>query len=253
MNILIIEDERPNAERLKRLILRIKPQANILSVLESVSESVEWLDSHEKPDLIMMDIKLSDGLSFEIFDKTQLVDVPIIFTTAYDEYAIKAFKQYSIDYLLKPVDKDELAMAFEKYDQLDIMVNKATNPSIEKLLDEFRPKNYRTRFLLSYRDGFKTVMVSDVLYFYSEQKITKARLTDGTDEIIPHTMDELEQQLDPKLFFRANRQFIICINAVEHVYNYFNNKLKVTMRKNTDVEIIVSRDKAPLLKNWMGY
>ncbi|AIL46110.1 LytTR family DNA-binding domain-containing protein [Elizabethkingia anophelis] len=253
MNILIIEDERPNAERLKRLILGIKPQANILSVLESVSESVEWLDSHEKPDLIMMDIKLSDGLSFEIFDKTQLVDVPIIFTTAYDEYAIKAFKQYSIDYLLKPVDKDELAMAFEKYDQLDIMVNKATNPSIEKLLDEFRPKNYRTRFLLSYRDGFKTVMVNDVLYFYSEQKITKARLTDGTDEIIPHTMDELEQQLDPKLFFRANRQFIICINAVEHVYNYFNNKLKVTMRKNTDVEIIVSRDKAPLLKNWMGY
>ncbi|HFK5507010.1 LytTR family DNA-binding domain-containing protein [Elizabethkingia anophelis] len=253
MNILIIEDERPNAERLKRLILGIKPQANILSVLESISESVEWLDSHEKPDLIMMDIKLSDGLSFEIFDKTQLVDVPIIFTTAYDEYAIKAFKQYSIDYLLKPVDKDELAMAFEKYDQLDIMVNKATNPSIEKLLDEFRPKNYRTRFLLSYRDGFKTVMVSDVLYFYSEQKITKARLTDGTDEIIPHTMDELEQQLDPKLFFRANRQFIICINAVEHVYNYFNNKLKVTMRKNTDVEIIVSRDKAPLLKNWMGY
>ncbi|HFK5586324.1 TPA: LytR/AlgR family response regulator transcription factor [Elizabethkingia anophelis] len=253
MNILIIEDERPNAERLKRLILGIKPQANILSVLESVSESVEWLDSHEKPDLIMMDIKLSDGLSFEIFDKTQLVDVPIIFTTAYDEYAIKAFKQYSIDYLLKPVDKDELAMAFEKYDQLDIMVNKATNPSIEKLLDEFRPKNYRTRFLLSYRDGFKTVMVSDVLYFYSEQKITKARLADATDEIIPHTMDELEQQLDPKLFFRANRQFIICINAVEHVYNYFNNKLKVTMRKNTDVEIIVSRDKAPLLKNWMGY
>lgn len=144
-------------------------------------------------------------------------------------------------------------MAFEKYDQLDIMVNKATNPSIEKLLDEFRPKNYRTRFLLSYRDGFKTVMVGDVLYFYSEQKITKARLADGTDEIIPHTMDELEQQLDPKLFFRANRQFIICINAVEHVYNYFNNKLKVAMRKNTDVEIIVSRDKAPLLKNWMGY
>lgn len=253
MNILIIEDERPNAERLRRLIQGIKPQANILSVLESVSESVEWLETHERPDLIMMDIKLSDGLSFEIFDKTQLVDIPIIFTTAYDEYAIKAFKQYSIDYLLKPVDKDELAMAFEKYDQLDIMVNKATNPSIEKLLDEFRPKNFRTRFLLSYRDGFKTIMVSDVLYFYSEQKITKARLADGTDEIIPHTMDELEQQLDPKLFFRANRQFIICINAVEHVYNYFNNKLKVAMRKNTDVEIIVSRDKAPLLKNWMGY
>ncbi|WP_411897265.1 LytR/AlgR family response regulator transcription factor [Elizabethkingia occulta] len=253
MNILIIEDEIPNAERLTRLIRGIKPQAKILSVLESVSESVEWLESNDKPDLIMMDIKLSDGLSFEIFDKTQLVDVPIIFTTAYDEYAIKAFKQYSIDYLLKPVDKEELSIAFEKYDQIDMLVNKATNPSIEKLLDEFRPKSYRTRFLLSYRDGFKTVMVSDVFYFYSEQKITKARLADGTDEIIPHTMDELEQQLDPKLFFRANRQFIICINAVEHVYNYFNNKLKVAMKKNNDVEIIISRDKAPLLKNWMGY
>ncbi|MDR2231333.1 MAG: LytTR family DNA-binding domain-containing protein [Flavobacteriaceae bacterium] len=253
MNILIIEDERPSAERLIRLIQGIKPQAKILSVLESVSESVEWLESNDKPDLIMMDIKLSDGLSFEIFDKTQLVDVPIIFTTAYDEYAIKAFKQYSIDYLLKPVDKEELGIAFEKYDQLDMLVNKATNPSIEKLLDEFRPKSYRTRFLLSYRDGFKTVMVNDVLYFYSEQKITKARLIDNTDEIIPHTMDELEQQLDPKLFFRANRQFIICINAVEHVYNYFNNKLKVAMKKNNDVEIIISRDKAPLLKNWMGY
>lgn len=253
MNILIIEDEIQNAERLTRLIRGIKPQAKILSVLESVSESVEWLESNDKPDLIMMDIKLSDGLSFEIFDKTQLVDVPIIFTTAYDEYAIKAFKQYSIDYLLKPVDKEELSIAFEKYDQIDMLVNKATNPSIEKLLDEFRPKSYRTRFLLSYRDGFKTVMVSDVFYFYSEQKITKARLADGTDEIIPHTMDELEQQLDPKLFFRANRQFIICINAVEHVYNYFNNKLKVAMKKNNDVEIIISRDKAPLLKNWMGY
>ncbi|OPB95406.1 LytR/AlgR family response regulator transcription factor [Elizabethkingia occulta] len=253
MNILIIEDEIPNSERLTRLIRGIKPQAKILSVLESVSESVEWLESNDKPDLIMMDIKLSDGLSFEIFDKTQLVDVPIIFTTAYDEYAIKAFKQYSIDYLLKPVDKEELSIAFEKYDQIDMLVNKATNPSIEKLLDEFRPKSYRTRFLLSYRDGFKTVMVSDVFYFYSEQKITKARLIDNTDEIIPHTMDELEQQLDPKLFFRANRQFIICINAVEHVYNYFNNKLKVAMKKNNDVEIIISRDKAPLLKNWMGY
>ena len=140
MNILIIEDEIQNAERLTRLIRGIKPQAKILSVLESVSESVEWLESNDKPDLIMMDIKLSDGLSFEIFDKTQLVDVPIIFTTAYDEYAIKAFKQYSIDYLLKPVDKEELSIAFEKYDQIDMLVNKATNPSIEKLLDEFRPK-----------------------------------------------------------------------------------------------------------------
>lgn len=249
MQILIIEDEKPNAERLKRLITGLRPQAQILGVIESVKESVEWLQTNESPELIMMDVKLSDGLSFEIFDKVK-VDVPIIFTTAYDEFAIKAFKQYSIDYLLKPVEKDELALAFEKF---DIVASKSEQHSLARMLDEFRPKNHRTRFLLPYRDGFKTVLVTEVVFFFSEFKTTKAKLLNGAQETLPQTMDELEQQLDPNLFFRANRQFIIHIDAIEQIHNYFNNKLKIQLKKNHDVEVIVSREKAPLLKAWLGY
>ncbi|PAC26092.1 LytTR family DNA-binding domain-containing protein [Flectobacillus sp. BAB-3569] len=249
MNILIIEDERPNAERLKRLIISIRSQVKILGILETVKDSIEWLQINDSPDLIMMDVKLSDGLSFEIFDKIK-VDVPIIFTTAYDEFAIKAFKQYSIDYLLKPVEKDELSLAFKKF---DIIASKVDQNAITRLLSDFRPKNYRTRFLLPYRDGFKTVLVTDIVFFFSELKITKAKLLNGTQETLPLTMDELEQQLDPSLFFRANRQFIIHIDSIEQIYNYFNNKLKIQLKKNYDVEVIVSREKAPLLKTWLGY
>ncbi|MFB6454171.1 LytR/AlgR family response regulator transcription factor [Chitinophaga sp. Hz27] len=249
MNILIIEDERPNAERLKRLIQEIRPTAVIAAVLESVSESVTWLQQHPQPDLILMDIKLGDGISFDIFDKIT-IQSPVIFTTAYDDYAIQAFKQNSIDYLLKPVEKEELITAFEKYDR---MAPTTSNISLEKLLHDIKPKNYRSRFLIPYRDGFKTIMVDSILYFCSEQKATKARLLNGPEEIVPLTLDELELQLDPKYFFRANRQFIVNIDAIEVVHNYFNNKLKIQLKKYPDVEIIVSRDKAPLLKAWLGY
>lgn len=249
MEILIIEDERPNAERLKRLIHSLRPAANVVAVLESVSESVEWLEQHPAPDLILMDIKLSDGLSFEILEKTRIT-VPIIFATAYDEYAIKAFKQHSVDYLLKPVEKDELSLAFEKFERMSGPVSPT---GLEKLLAEFKPKDYRNRFLIPFRDGYKSVLVENILYFYSELKITKAKLINNTEEVIPYNLDELEDQLDPRLFFRANRQFIVNIDAIELVHNYFNNKLKVQLKKNPDVEIIVSRDKAPQLKSWLGY
>lgn len=247
--ILIIEDEKPNADRLKRLISMIRPNAAIMEVIESVSESVSWLSSNKCPDLIMMDVRLADGLSFEIFDKTSF-NCPIIFTTAYDEYAVRAFKYNSIDYLLKPIEKEELEKAF-------IMLEERNGPkplqSIENLLSYINRKDYRSRFLLPYRDGFKTALVSDVEYFYSELKVTRARLLDGKDEVLQQTMEELEQQLDPKVFFRANRQFIIHIDSVMQIHNYFNGKLKITLRKSQDTEIIVSRDKALLLKNWMDF
>lgn len=249
MDILIIEDEKPNADRLKRLIHNLRPQANFIGVLESVADSVAWLSVNIHPDVIMMDVKLSDGVSFEIFDKVK-VEAPIIFTTAYDEYAIKAFKQYSIDYLLKPIEKEELSEAFDK---LDYISGVASPKSFEKLLDAFKPKEYRSRFLLPYRDSFKTVLINEVLFFYSELKITKAKLDNGKEEILPQTMDELELQVDPKLFFRANRQFIIHIDAIEQVHNYFNSKLKIVLKKNPNIEVVVSRDKAPILKTWMGY
>lgn len=249
MNVLIIEDEKPNAERLKRLIHEIRPRAVILDVLESIMDSVEWLSNNPFPTVIIMDIKLSDGLSFEIFNQIK-IDIPIIFVTAYDEYAIKAFKQYSIDYLLKPVDRDELVAAFEK---LDHITSSSDQQSFEKLLSAFKPKEYRTRFLIPFRDEFKTVMADDIQYFCSESRITKATLTDNTEVILAQTLDELEKQLDPKLFFRANRQYIVHINSIGRIFNYFNSKLKIVLKRASDVEIVVSREKAPQIKTWLGY
>lgn len=249
MNILIIEDEKPNAERLKRLIHEIRPQAIVLEVLKSIVDSVAWLSNNPFPDVIMMDIKLSDGLSFEIFNQIK-IDVPIIFVTAYDEYAIKAFKQYSVDYLLKPVDRDELVVAFEK---LDYLTATSDRQSFEKLLSAFQPKEYRSRFLIPYRDEFKTILADDIQYFSSESRITRARLIDNNEIILPQTLDELEKQLDPKLFFRANRQYIVHINSIARIFNYFNSKLKIVLKGDENTEIIISREKAPQIKTWLGY
>lgn len=247
--ILIIEDEKPNADRLQRLIRNIKPKAEIVGVLDSLADSIDWFNQHEKPDVVMMDIRLSDGISFDLFEKVS-INCPIIFTTAYDEYAVKAFKYHSIDYLLKPVEPDELNAAFEKLESLSVVHHEK---SMEGLLNYLKPKEFRNRFLLPYRDGYKSLQINEVLYFYSELKITRARLSNGTEEIVPQTLEELEPQLDPKLFFRANRQFIISIDAILHIHNYFNGKLKIDMKNNPDTEIIVSREKANSLKNWMDF
>lgn len=249
MKILIVEDEKLNAERLIRLIKQIRPQAVICGVLESIVDSVQWLNENVLPDLIMMDVKLSDGLSFEIFEKIA-VECPVIFTTAYDEYAVQAFKHNSIDYLLKPVEQEELQAAFDKLERFS---QHERQQSIEGVLKYLQPKEYRSRFLLPFRDGYKTILVNNVVYFYSEMKITRARLDNGTEEVLAQTMEELEQQLNPKEFFRANRQYIIHIDSIDQVYNYFNSKLKIVLRKNPEVEIIVSREKAPLLKAWMDF
>ncbi|WP_300661769.1 LytTR family DNA-binding domain-containing protein [Fluviicola sp.] len=247
-NVLIIEDEKPNADRLKRLIHTAFPQLNILAVLECVGECIEWFRENEHPDVVMMDVRLSDGLSFEIFEKVEIKS-PVIFTTAYDEYAVRAFKYNSIDYLLKPVDPKELQAAFEKL----MSQNTQGTPSLEGLLNFLQPKTFRTRFLLPYKDGYKTLLVSDVAYFYSEFKITRVKLYTGSEEVVPHTLEELEQQLDSKLFFRANRQFIIHIDAIQQVHNHFNGKLKIDIKNNPETEIIVSREKAGLLKNWLDF
>lgn len=247
-NILIIEDERPNSDRLQRLISNILPEASI-KVLESVGDSVIWLNSNEHPDVILLDVRLSDGLCFEIFEQTK-VDSPVIFTTAYDEYAIKAFKVNSVDYLLKPIEQEELKTALDKVISIPLKQN---HIPLDNLIQFLKPTEFRSRFLLPHKDGFKTVLVNDIAYFYSELKITRAKLQNGAEETIPNTLEELEQQLNPKLFFRANRQFIIHIDSIQYVNNYFNGKLKIVLIKDSKIEIIVSRDKAALLKKWLDF
>lgn len=249
--VLIVEDEKLNADRLKRLLLSIKPNLEILSVEDSISSTIQWLESNETPDIIMMDIRLSDGLSFEIFSNYE-VKCPVIFTTAYDEYAVKAFKFNSIDYLLKPIDKDELEDTFKRYEEFTEK-NMLYNSSIENLLNYVQPQNYRKRFLLTHRDGYKTILTENILYFNTENGINKATLDTGQKETIHQTLEELEKQLDPALFFRANRQFIIHIDAVEQIFNHFNGKLKIILKKQNEIDVIISREKSSLFKSWLGY
>ena len=249
--ILILEDEEANADRLQRFLLKISPDSEVPAVLDSVKKATAWLSGNEAPDLILMDIRLADGLCFEIFNHAD-VKSPIIFTTAYDEYAIKAFKYNSLDYLLKPVDKDELESAINKYEQL-AKPTFEQQLSIERLLTYIQPKEYRARFLVPYRDSYKRINVADVAYFYAQAGINYANLFNGETVIIPQTLETLEQQLDPAIFFRANRQYITHIDAIQKVHNYFNGKLKLEIKDCKDDDIIVSRTKAALFKTWLDY
>ncbi|MEJ5103312.1 LytR/AlgR family response regulator transcription factor [Chryseobacterium sp. MYb328] len=249
--ILIVEDERPNADRLKRLLLKLRPHIEILSVEDSITSTVNWLENNIVPDIIMMDIRLADGLSFEIFNKHEIKSA-VIFTTAYDEYAVQAFKYNSIDYLLKPIEEEELDAALKRYETFMEAVP-VVGSAIEGLLNYLQPKDYRKRFLIVHRDGYKTVLAEDILYFYTELGISKAMLNTGVVENIPQTLEELEKQLDPKFFFRANRQFIIHIDSVKQIFNHFNGKLKLELRKQPEMEVIVSREKASVFKSWMDY
>jgi two-component system response regulator LytT len=250
MKILIIEDEQRNANRLQSLLLEINPDIVVVDILESVSDSVEWFAANDEPDLILMDVRLADGLCFEIFSVCTLT-APVIFTTAYDEYAIRAFKVNSIDYLLKPIDKVELASALDKYKQFSSQ--NQTGAMISSLVDIIKKPGavYRSRFLIPIHDGYKTIIVQDISYIYSEFKVSHLVLTNGEIQAILFTMDELEEQLNPDLFFRANRQHLISINSIKSIHNYFNGKLKVILNGLEDVEIYISREKATLFKQWL--
>ncbi|SDL15476.1 LytR/AlgR family response regulator transcription factor [Siphonobacter aquaeclarae] len=245
MTILIVEDEKPNAARLRRILTELGGY-RIVGILETIRESLEWLQEQPAPDVILMDIRLSDGLSFDLFAQTD-IRCPVIFTTAYDEYAVRAFRVNGLDYLLKPIEKEELKLALQK-------VKPAGNlaaAGVEDLLKLFRSSSalYRRRFLLPSFDGFKTVPVEQIAYVYSEYKVTHLTLMNGQVEAIPQSMDELEEELDPDPFFRANRQFIIHVNSIDVIRNSFNGKLLVLLRDGT--EVMISREKAPVFKAWL--
>lgn len=249
MKILIIEDEKFNAARLQRILKEILPSVEILAVLETVTESVNWFKENPKPDVVLMDIRLADGLSFDIFTQTS-VSCPVIFTTAYDEYAVRAFKVNSIDYLLKPIEKEELAAALQK---VRPEADSPVDHSLLQLLQVFKERNqvYRKRFLLPSYDGFKTVSVEDIDLAYSEFKLTHLVLKNGTVETVPQSMEDLEDELDPDTFFRANRQVIVGVHCIDSIQNDFNGKLRILLKRNGGNEVLVSREKAPLLKAWL--
>jgi two-component system response regulator LytT len=250
MKILIIEDERHNANRLQAMVKEINPDFVVCGILESVSDSIEWLTNHPSPDLILMDVRLADGLCFEIFSSCK-VTAPVIFTTAYDEYAIRAFKVNSIDYLLKPIHRPELEAALSKFQKLT--TNYQQDPAIADLIDIIKKQgaNYRSRFLIPLSDGYKSIGVDEIDYIYSEFKVTHLVANNTQVYATSQTMDELEEQLDPTLFFRANRQHIISLGIIKDINNYFNGKLKVAINKYPEAEILISREKAVSFKQWL--
>lgn len=249
MKVLIIEDESINANRLKRLLEELEPSVELLGVIDTVADSIEWLQANPMPELITMDIRLADGISFSIFDKVSIT-CPIIFTTAYDEYAIQAFKLNSIDYLMKPIEKAELAHALMKFKS--IPKSNVDNDLANVLKNLVDKRTFRQRFLVSFRDGYKSINVSDIDFIYSEFKITHLSLKNNVGSIaITQTMEELEQELDPEIFFRANRQFFIRVESIKSISNYFNAKLKIELKNDSSREVIISREKAPFFKQWM--
>jgi DNA-binding LytR/AlgR family response regulator len=250
MNILLIEDEEPAANRLHKMITEIDPAASVSENIVSITSAVKWFNQNTAPDLIISDIQLADGLSFEIF-KTVGIQCPVIFTTAYDQYAIEAFKVNSIDYLLKPVKKEELAYAIGKYKKLHA---NAAPLNIEQLLKSFQPlpQDYKKRFVVKYGEHIKTINIEDVAYFYTEDKINFLTTKENRRFTVDFNLDALETMLDPAAFFRINRQYIISIQSIAEMFTYSKSRVLIKLNPPAKHETVVSTERSPDFKLWLG-
>ncbi len=257
MKILIIEDEKPAAEKLELLLKRFNPEIQILNQISTVEKSIRYLkENHNLIDLIFLDIQLTDGLSFDIF-KSVKVEKPIIFTTAFNEYAIEAFKLNSIDYLLKPISYDNLSKALDKINSMyrNLPVENQNLPityeQIAQLLSG-NEQNYKSRFLIKIRDHIKSVSTKDICFFYAEGRTVFIITSENRKFIVDNTLEELTQQLDPHKFFRANRSFIVNFELITDVVVYSTSRLRIKFPFEFEKEIIVSREKVSEFKSWFG-
>ncbi|WP_461039075.1 LytR/AlgR family response regulator transcription factor [Spirosoma harenae] len=257
MNVLLIEDEELAALRLTKLLAEVAPQIRIANTTDSVESTVNYLQAKPSLDLIFMDIELADGQSFEIFEQTT-VPAPVIFTTSYDEYAIKAFKVNSIDYLLKPIKQPELAASLQKFEQLNRQHEASTRQlkAIQTLVRHLRQQNqatdYRRRFLVRHLSQWLPIETSEIAYFHSEDRVTLLHTAKGQKFTLDYTLDELDSMLDPAQFFRASRQFIVSVQSVQQIHPHFNHKLKLALLPSPAEEVLVSRERATEFKKWMG-
>src|SRR5690606_26521074 len=246
MKVIIIEDEKPSARRLQRMLVNLGMETQIM--LHSVEESIRWFSSNSHPDLIFLDIQLSDGLSFEIFDKLA-IESAIIFTTAYDEYALKAFKLNSVDYLMKPIDDEELQAAIEKYKRN--RGPQALDLSHLKALLNLSPVEYKRRFTVQVGQHLKLISSEEISCFYSENKGTYLHSIGNRSNLLETSLDKLEPELDPAEFFRVNRQFIVKLTNIADIVTYSNQRLEVKLKDYKDQQIIVSRERDMAIKEWL--
>jgi len=253
MNAIIIEDEVLSAKRLKNLLNEISPMLKVEQVLDSIEASVKWLKTHQHPTVIFMDIQLSDGICFEIFKQVEIKTF-VIFTTAYDEYALDAFKVNSIDYLLKPIDKDFLVRSLNKLNEIKFQQLDGLQDKILNLLHnlEENSNNKKSRFLIKSGHSYITIFDNEIAYFISDRKLTILVTHNGKKHTMDESLDELEKQVNQNQFFRVNRQFILSITSISSVHKYFDGKLKLHLRPESENEVVVSREKAKSFKNWLG-
>ncbi|MCE7066342.1 LytTR family DNA-binding domain-containing protein [Dyadobacter sp. CY326] len=249
MTILIIEDEKPAVRRLIQLLSENLPEAKVVESLDTVTAAIRWFNNNPEPDLIFLDIQLADGISFEIFEQVK-VTAPIIFCTAYDQYAIKAFRLNSIDYLLKPIDPEELKQALNKFNS----GKKEPGISLEQIRNLIQPatKTYKSRFLVKLGERIQTIDVQDIAFFFSEEKVTILQTIQGKKYNVDYILDEIEDMVAPERFFRINRKYISSITAIKDVFTYSNSRLKVHLANCSDNDILISRERMGAFKSWLG-
>ncbi len=249
MNVLVVENEHPAADKIVRLLKKIDRSIAIMDVIETVEEAINRLQEKPQPDLILMDIQLDDGLCFEIFD-TVNIDIPVIFTTAYDEYTLRAFKVNSIDYLLKPVDEESLRSALAKYKKL----NADKDPfrrDFKQLLHEFR-NQYKSRFLIRIGDKFRSVPAAEISHFHITERSVFMSDYNGKDYGVDYSLEQLQEMLDPRKFFRINRECIVNIDSILLMYSYSSSRLQLTLKNQEKNDLfVVSRDKVADFKKWI--
>ena len=258
MNILIVEDEDLAVKKLKKTLFSVDESANIVGEADSIKSTVSWLESNPSPDLILMDIELADGQSFEIFNHVH-VKSPVIFITSYDEYALKAFKVNSVDYLLKPVQKEDLQSALDKYRQIKKLYAGGAEPAsisidalVKELQQKLQTKEYRKRFLVKHGQKLVSVEVDEIAYFFSDGRLNFFKTFDNRKFVVDYTMDELNDMLNPDKYFRVSRSFFISVDSVAQIHDYFGNRLMLQLKPESDKEAVVSREKVTDFKNWLG-
>ena len=251
MNILIVEDEKLSAQRLQSMLKNLVPDATIVKITDSVDATLSYLDQNPAVDLGLFDIQLADGLSFEIFERTQ-ISFPVIFTTAFNEYAIRAFKVNSIDYLLKPVDEKELRFAMEQFQS-------AQNPKPTILSDsniaqtlQMLTREYKTRFLIKIGEHLRVIPAKEIALFYSMEKAIYLKTREDRNYPIDFTLDQLSDLLDPEVFFRVSRKHLVSMAAIADIIAYSGSRLKIKLNVPTDEDILVSRDRVAEFKGWLG-
>ena len=251
MNVIIVEDELAASDNLSYLLTKINPDIKVIAILDTVTATVDYFSKPHDGVLVFMDIHLADGISFEIFDKIE-VKIPIIFTTAYDQYALKAFKLNSIDYLLKPIDKEELEDALNRFEAQNQQqgIDDVQMKSLMQLI-QTKPTNFKQTFLVGMGDRLIPIKTENIAYFFIDTGVVKAVTLQGKSYSLDSKMEEIEEALDPTVFYRANRQFIIKRDAIVNIKFYFNSKLLVSVHPDCKEQIVISKAKATDFKNWM--